>query len=211
MAYGTFKTYEEVAEKFKIKLSEISFIQEKKIPVKEEMYNYIMDNLMLRRNYISEISICETMISPILTVVSKYNDLPLWSHIRFDISEEDGLVGIPDYIADPVSDVGTTLVKPVLCVAEAKKDNFNEGWAQLLAELIAVKRFNNDDTMEIFGIVTSGEIWKFGKLKEKLLTMEVVPFSALENLKKLFNIVNWLFSEAKKNPGIIQDEQRKNT
>jgi hypothetical protein len=199
MAYGKFKTYEEIAEKFQIKLIETYFVLEKKIGIKDDILHYIADNLGLRRNYVNEIAICETIISPILNVVSKHNNLPLWSHVRFDISDEEGLVGVPDYLVASASDIGTTFKKPVICVAEAKKDNFNEGWAQLLAEMIAVQRYNQDEKMDIYGIVTSGDIWKFGKLKEKTLTMEVIPFSALENLQKLFNIVNWLFYEAGKN------------
>ncbi|MDM8560488.1 hypothetical protein [Candidatus Parabeggiatoa sp. HSG14] len=56
--------------------------------------------------------------------------------------------------------------------------------------MIATQRFNGDENQEIFGIVTTGSIWQFGKLKRKALTMEIVTFSALENQQKLFNIIN---------------------
>jgi hypothetical protein len=204
MAYGKFATYEEVAAKFKIKLTELSFLQEREIIIKEDIFNFIKENLELRRNYVNEYVICESIIFPILSVVSKHNGLPLWSHMKFDVSEEDGLSGIPDYIIAPASDIGTTFEKPVICVSEAKKDNFNEGWAQALAEMIAAQRFNQDEQTEIFGIVTTGNFWQFGKLQQNNLTMEIISYSAIENIQKLFNILNWLFYEAGNNISKIQ-------
>jgi len=207
MAYGKFLTYEEVATKFNIRLVELSFLQERGILIKEDIFNFIKENLELRRNYINEYIICESIIFPILSIVSKHNNLPLWSHTRFDVSEEDGLTGIPDYIIAPASDIGTTFEKPVICVSEAKKDNFNEGWAQALAEMIAAQRFNRNAQTEIFGIVTTGILWQFGKLQQNILTMEIISRSATENIQKLFNILNWLFYEAANNVREIQSKE----
>jgi len=197
MSYGQFKTYEEVALKFEIELIECAFVEEQEIEISKDLLAFIKKNLELRRNYISENSICETMIAPILGIVSYHNDLPLWSHVRFDISVEEGLIGVPDFLVAPASPIGTIFVSPVICIAEVKKENFNEGWAQVLAEMIAVQRFNHDDCREIFGIVTTGNIWQFGKLKQKSLTIDVVTYSALENLQKLFNLLQWLYQTAK--------------
>lgn len=197
MAYGQFKTYEEVALKFAIVLQERAFVEEREMIIAPEIFNFIQKNLGLRRNYVSENAICEMMIAPILGIVSYHQNLPLWSHVRFDVSEEEGLIGVPDFLVAPASPIGTTFVKPVICVAEVKKENFNEGWAQALAEMIASQRFNENKECEIFGIVTTGSIWQFGKLQQKTLTMEIVSFSALENLAKLFNIVNWIYEMAK--------------
>ncbi|MFK5970002.1 MAG: hypothetical protein QM487_07800 [Candidatus Marithrix sp.] len=197
MSYGTLKTYEEVALKFEIQLQEQIFMQQKVISISKEMLSLIQNNLQLRRNYVSESAICETMISPILNIISNANDLPLWSHMRFDVDEKDGLIGIPDFLIAPASPIGTIFTQPVICVAEAKKENFNEGWAQALSEMIAAQRFNQDENLEIFGIVTTGSIWQFASLRYKVLKMDVISYSALENLPKLFNCLNWLFSEAK--------------
>lgn len=71
MSYGKFNTYEEVATKFSIKLKEYSFLQEKEIDVKEDIFDFINDNLKSRRSYINENAICENIISPILKCCSK--------------------------------------------------------------------------------------------------------------------------------------------
>jgi hypothetical protein len=199
MPYGKFISYEEVATRFQIKFDETSFIQEVPFKVSEGLFEFVDDNLRLKRNYVSENAICESIISPILNIICKQNAISLWSHVKFDISEEEGLVGIPDFLIAPSSDIGTTFTRPVVCVAEAKKENFNEGWAQALSEMIAVQRFNQTSEQDIYGIVTTGLFWQFGKLNQNHFTQEVVAYSAVENLQRLLNVLNWLVSEAKKN------------
>jgi hypothetical protein len=199
MSYGHFNTYEEVATKFKIKLIELSFIKKESLNIDKSLFDFVNDNLKSRRNYVSENAICESIISPILTIIAKHHNLPIWSHVKFDISEDDGLVGVPDFIIAPASDIGTTFKNPVICITEAKKENFNEGWAQVLAEMIAAQKFNDNNNMNIFGIVTTGNFWQFGKLFQNELTMEVISYSAVENLQTLFEVLNWIFREAKKN------------
>ncbi|MCI5148500.1 MAG: hypothetical protein D3916_03730 [Candidatus Electrothrix sp. MAN1_4] len=201
MSYGNFSTYEEVALKFQIRLVEQDFVQEKRIVLEKALFAFINANIRTRRSYVSENAICESIIAPILNIVAQHNGLPVWSHLRFDVSEEEGLVGIPDFIIAPASDIGTTFHTPVICIAEAKKENFNEGWAQVLAEMIAAQKFNGNNEQDIFGIVTTGNFWQFGKLRNNILTMEVVSYSAAENLQKLLDVLNWITAEAKKNLG----------
>ncbi len=198
MSYGNFNTYEEVALKFRIRLIEQAFLKEKNILIDKGLFDFINGNVRTRRNYVSENAICESIISPILNIVAEQNGLPVWSHIRFDVSEEEGLVGIPDFIIAPASEIGTTFNTPIICIAEAKKENFNEGWAQVLTAMIAAQKFNGHAEQDVFGIVTTGNFWQFGKLCGNALTMEVVSYSAAENLQKLLNVLNWIIAEAKK-------------
>jgi hypothetical protein len=188
MPYGKFNNYEEVATCFQIKFIETSFIQENPFKVPEGLFEFIDDNLRSRRSYVSENAICENIISPILNVICKQNAISLWSHVKFDVSEEEGLIGIPDFLIAPISELGTTFGRPIICVAEAKKENFNEGWAQALAEMIAAQRFNQTPEQDIYGIVTTGLFWQFGKLNQNHFTQEVVAYSAVENLQRLLTV-----------------------
>lgn len=199
MSYGNYTTYEEVATTFNIKFIEANFIQEKRIAIDEALFNFINENVRTKRNYVTENAICESIISPILNIVAKHHELPVWSHMRFDVSIEEGLIGVPDFIIAPASDIGTTFTTPIICITEAKKENFNEGWAQVLAEMIAAQKFNCDSELNIFGIVTTGNYWQFGKLFQNLFTMEVISYSATENLQQLFDVLNWVVVEAKSN------------
>lgn len=198
MAYGTFKTLDEIANKYDIEIKNTKFVNEIPLDIPEVLLNLYQKNLENKRNFISENSICETMISPILQFVCDKYDLPIWSHVRFDVSIEDGLTGIPDFLVAPVSKTGLSFVNPVVCIAEVKKDNFDEGWTQALCEMIAAQRFNNNTIKPIYGIATGGEFWKFGKLIEKQLILDTRSYSATMDLQRLFNALNWFMSEAKR-------------
>jgi hypothetical protein len=44
--------------------------------------------------------------------------------------------------------------------------------------------------------VTTGKIWEFGKLEDKLFTKVPDQVSATRELQEIFNMLNWLFNEA---------------
>jgi hypothetical protein len=50
---------------------------------------------------------------------------------------------------------------PLLCVVEAKKDDFEKGMAQCLVEMYACHQFNNNVNIDIYGIVTNAISWEF--------------------------------------------------
>ncbi len=77
---------------------------------------------------------------------------------------------------------------------EAKQDKFEEGWGQCLAEMIAVQRINNDFEMNIFGIVSNGKIWQFGKLTADVFTRNKNIY-VIQELDKLFAAVNYVFQQ----------------
>ncbi len=87
----------------------------------------------------------------------------------------------------------------IVCISEAKKENFNEGWAQILSEMIAAQIVNENQSLDIYGIVSTGKFWEFAKLNQKIFSKEIVAISATENLQKLFNFLNWIIKTAKKN------------
>jgi hypothetical protein len=198
MAYGTFKTLEEVMIRFDIEGQNNNFVNEIQFETTEVLFNFIERNLVNRRNYISENSICEAIIYPILNLVSDKYALPLWSHARFDVSVEEGLTGVPDFLIAPVSKTGFSFTNPIVCIAEVKKENFDEGWTQALCEMIAAQKYNNNPQKIIYGIATGGSIWQFGKLVDKKFMTDPRIFSATSNLQQVFNVLNWFFGEAKK-------------
>ncbi|ETR72709.1 MAG: hypothetical protein OMM_07370 [Candidatus Magnetoglobus multicellularis str. Araruama] len=92
---------------------------------------------------------------------------------------------------------------PPLCVIEAKDQDWKKAWAQALAEMYAASIHG---ATICYAIVTSGEEWQFGKFdkKESLFIKEKKKLFAIDapdepdNLQKLFDKLNWLFSEASK-------------
>jgi len=87
------------------------------------------------------------------------------------------------------------LEKPFLIIVEAKKDDFEEGWSQCISEMIAAQKINQTST-PIFGIVSTGMIWKFGILNANNFTKEIVIYT-IQNLKLLFAAIRYMFEQSK--------------
>ena len=49
-----------------------------------------------------------------------------------------------------------------MIVVEAKKNDFDQGWAQCLAELVVAQKINQDAKRPVYGIVTDANLWQFG-------------------------------------------------
>lgn len=58
------------------------------------------------------------------------------------------------------------MATPLLCVAEAKKDDFGRGQVQCIAEIAACRWSNQQRGVDIdvYGIVSNGQNWQFYRL-----------------------------------------------
>ena len=116
--------------------------------------------------FTSEASRSELIISPLLRELYKKHsqDYSFW--IQKNISYDSTLSGTPDYIFAKRSSLGKTVLETpiVVVVVEAKKNDFEHGWGQCLAELVASQKINDDATFPVYGIVTDGNLWQFGRL-----------------------------------------------
>jgi hypothetical protein len=79
--------------------------------------------------------------------------------------------------------------KPYFLLVEAKQDNFENGWAQCLAEMIAAQKLNEKPEQEVFGIVSNGEVWQFGQLKANIFTKNQDSY-LINDLNRLFAAIN---------------------
>ena len=189
-----FTTIGEVLKEFQVFYTEANFIIETVFNVS----NYFREDLALvmREGVVdnSEFAICENLIYPVLKEVWKqyFNNFILWSHqaLTFD----NKLSGFPEYILAKKSALGKIVFdKPYFILVEAKQDNFQAGWAQCLAEMIAAQ-INGELEIIVFGIVSNGGTWQFGKLEKNVFTRNVTPYTIYE-LDKLFAAVNYVFQQ----------------
>ena len=88
-----------------------------------------------------------------------------------------------------------TVGTPLIILVEAKKNDFEEGWGQCLAELVAAQKINADTNIPVYGIVSDGERWQFGKLVGDTFTQNRTSFS-IDNLPALFGAINAVFKAA---------------
>lgn len=79
--------------------------------------------------------------------------------------EGETVCGNVDYL---IAERRAYLEAPFGCVIEAKKDDFEQGAAQCLVEMHACQWVNRQmgQVMDIYGIVTNGEGWKFYRLAQ---------------------------------------------
>lgn len=196
MSFNAYKSIGEVVQDYPIFYQEINFIKE--IPLEINSYFYQRLNLILTEGvaFNSEYAICENIIAPILLEVwqSYRRNLLVWSHqpLRYD----DNLSGVPDYMVARRSPRGKIILEePYLIVVEAKKDNFEEGWGQCLVELITAQKLNSNSQVEIFGIVSNGKVWEFGKLFNTSFEKNI-QFYTLSDLERLFSALNFIFQKS---------------
>ncbi|MDQ3129147.1 MAG: hypothetical protein M3Q99_00095 [Acidobacteriota bacterium] len=193
MAFSEYKDIGQVQVEFNIKLDEENFVFAKPVeppPVFLQEFAFTLENLPV---FTSEGARTEAVIFPILREVYKdYSDkFVLW--IQKSFSYDAKLNGTPDYLIATKSPLGkTVLAKPLLGVVEAKKNDFEVGWAQCLAELVAIQKINADDETPVFGIVTDGERWQFGKFEKNLLTRHASSF-IIDDLPELFGALHYVF------------------
>ena len=196
MAFSDFKRISEVQEKFRIKYTANDFFEvEKARPSAQflEEFKFTMENFNV---FSSEASRCEAIIFPILREAYKaYVDAyALW--IREPIIYDETLSGTPDYLVATKSELGRTVIgTPLVMLVEAKKNDFEEGWGQCLAELVAAQKINDDPDVPVYGIVSDGERWQFGKLVGDAFTQNRTRFS-IDNLPTLFGAINTVFKAA---------------
>lgn len=195
MAFNNYKSIEKVLLDFAFIYKESNFIELRKLAIDSYFVNKLKTVITEGIVFNSEYAICENIISPILTEIWQiYKDkCLLWSHQP--LIYDQNLSGIPDYIVAQRSPRGKVILeKPYLVLVEAKKDNFEEGWGQCLAELIAVQKINDNPQKTVFGIVSNGKLWEFGKLEKEIFTKNIKSY-LLDDLETLMEAVNFVFAE----------------
>jgi hypothetical protein len=191
MSFSNFKNLGSTVKELQVIYSEANFVNQVMFPVSEyfqQDLEYVMREGVVNN---SEFAICENLIYPILKEVWKAysSKFTLWSHQL--LTCDDVLSGYPEYVLARRSPLGKVVFdKPYLLIVEAKQDNFDWGWGQCLAEMVAAQRLNSDlsgeSAIAIFGIVSNGINWEFGKLEGNRFTHHPAPQSIFE-LKSLFS------------------------
>lgn len=122
----------------------------------------------------------ELLIAPILTEVWRLgNDrVAMFSGTRFDVDEAAELVGVCDFILGRPPQLHY-VTAPVMMIVEAKNENIAGGLGPCAAAMFAGQRFNrrrNPDIAVMYGAVTNGGEWKFLRLTDRLLEVDLTDY-----------------------------------
>lgn len=84
-----------------------------------------------------------------------------------------------------------------MLVVEAKQADISLVFMQLAVELIALDQWTNSDTPVLYGAVTTGEDWRFGRYKrqEKRITEDLKLYRVPEELTELMSILFGIVSD----------------
>jgi hypothetical protein len=186
MPFNEFQSLAEVMTRFGVAVREDALVTPAQRPVSQALRDHIDTALRFVR-FGSEFGACEMLIAPILMEVYRpfAETLVLSAHEPFP--GEEPLTGVPDYMVSRRSPLGTSVPgRPVLMAMEAKRENFEAGWAQCLAAMLAARRYNGEPAVPVWGVVTTGRTWEFGVLRPdgRELTRHVGPY-AVANLSEV--------------------------
>lgn len=132
---------------------------------------------LLRRGLVfhSEKSRAESLIAPILSEAAVKSHTRVFSGESFDIDPKSGLVGVVDFVFSCEA-AAETIVRPVFCIVEAKRADIDtRAFGQCIATMIAAQRLNGDNE-PVYGCVTTGNVWQFVRLVDKLAEIEPTSY-----------------------------------
>lgn len=106
-------------------------------------------------------------MTPVLLELSDLNHrtFSIYSGMNLDVDNALGLRGECDFIFS-FSRIQDFIVSPIFCIAEAKKQDLEQGTVQCAAQLIAARRLNEvegNPMQTLYGCSTTGTEWRFLK------------------------------------------------
>jgi hypothetical protein len=147
----------------------------------------------------SERAKSESIIYPVLQEVRRILNfqVSLFSGRDFTVDSERGLNGYVDYLISR-SQEQVEIEAPVVVLAEAKRDNLNEGLGQCIAEMVAAQQFNQTNDVPIstiYGVVSSGTQWRFMKLEDKTVSIDLMDYPVTP-VDSILGMLVWIAKEA---------------
>ncbi len=151
-------------------------------------------NLPLASEINTEKSRSEMIIAPILLEVRRLtNDkISLFSGREFNVEPEQGLNGVCDFLIG-ISESQLIITAPVIIIVESKKEDIMSGLGQCVAAMIAAQKFNQQEQSQIetiYGVVTSGTVWRFLELKQNTVSVDIVEYYINQISKILGMLIN---------------------
>ncbi|MCZ6677154.1 MAG: hypothetical protein O7E52_07865 [Candidatus Poribacteria bacterium] len=155
-------------------------------------------NQILQRNVPLSLAIgtekahSELIVMPILVELRELVEPPisLFSGIAFNVDRKSGLSGTCDFIISRSKEQFFVDV-PVIAIVEAKNENVRRGIGQCIAAMFAARLFNErkgNAITTIYGVVTTGSVWKFLKLKGQIAYIDLREYY-IQDVSKILGIL----------------------
>ncbi|MDZ8257571.1 hypothetical protein [Nostoc sp. ChiQUE01b] len=196
MPYSQFTTISKVKEAFGLKTQEGGRF----IPITESieasatLTAYLEESLPLASSA-SEKARSEGIIYPVLLEVRRIlnRQISLFSGEDFTVDEAAGLNGMCDFLLSRSPEV-LEIEAPAIVIVEAKKADLRTGFGQCIAEMVAAQRFNtakNRPIAVIYGSISSGTQWRFLKLEDNIVTIDLMDYP-LPPVEQILGFLVWM-------------------
>jgi len=198
MPFSSFKNVEQVIQKYPLKIRREKFLPDVSLELPELFLENLNFSLEMQSENENEFYLRESLLFPFLQQAWKrHKRLKLWS--QQTLTGDDQLYGEPDYFVSAWRDevIDKFINTPLLAIVEAKKQDFEAGWGQCLAEMIACQKINQDDNLTVYGIVSTGMFWEFGKLEKNQFTKHPLSYS-IADPQKVFGNLEFVFAQCEK-------------
>jgi hypothetical protein len=152
-------------------------------------------NILLATAAHSEAARSTWIVGPVLGELwGRYNGrISMFAGIEFNADPDEGLSGYCDFLIGRSPQL-TYVQAPIIVIVEAKRDSIPDGFGQCIAEMEGAMRYNRTHgtpTDNIFGVITTGSIWKFLRLTGSVVTIDLTEYLITE-VDKLLGIFTHL-------------------
>jgi len=165
----------------------------KNVKISTVLLATLAETVSLARAINTEKARSELIIINVLVEVRRLlkHKISLFSGIEFNVDREKGLNGYCDFIISS-SPEQLMLNAPLIAIVEAKNENIIGGLGQCIAEMVAANIFNRAENNElitiIYGVVTTGTTWKFLKMENMNVVIDLDEYS-IDNPNKIVGIL----------------------
>ena len=198
MAYSDF-SLQKIALDFQLEIIENKniFSEVNSLKISDFLVNTLERNVSLAQALNTEKARSELVIMNMFLELKQQMNVGIFSGIEFSIDKSRGLNGVCDFLISQSSEQ-LFLKSPVIVVVEAKNENIMGGLGQCIAEMIAARIFNEQHNTRltcIYGIVTTGHVWKFMVLKQNEIFIDKVDYF-INTPDKIMGILAMMVREA---------------
>jgi len=196
MAYSDFDL-KKVKSEFSLKIVETEdlFSSVKDVEISDFLAKILKQNVPLALAIGTEKASSELIIINIFLEIKKQLNISFFSGIDFTVDKDKGLNGFCDFIISK-SKEQLFLDTPIVVITEAKNEKIMGGLGQCIAEMIAAQIYNEKESQTlpcIYGAVTTGHAWKFLKLEETTVYIDIEDYY-IKNPNKIISVLTFMVS-----------------
>ena len=169
------------------------------VPLREDFVTTLTDGAAIALAINTEKAKSEFIIAPVLLELRRLvgGAVGLFSGVALDVDPGKGLTGVCDFILTKATRQ-FILSAPLVSVVEAKNDNLRNGLGQCIAEMYAAALYNQREgspMAAVWGVVTTGSAWKFLRLENTTVTLDLKEYY-IDNIGKILGVLRHVVEDA---------------